>query len=141
MAKFGSSNVHEGDGAYIQMIAKIQDIKAAPHHGQKRLVVREHGKVHQQAVIDIDMSAMRDIEEDETYVFNVKEKDGSRYGYQRKKLTSFKAYHCDEAPGEFTATTLTEQQFSRFAGANRLKAPAVGQRRSVAFRGGPLSAN
>ena len=122
MAKFGGGmNVHEGDGAYIQMIAKIQDIKAAPHHGQKRLVVREHGKVHQQAVIDIDMSAMRDVEEDTTYVFNVKEKDDSRYGYQRKKLTNFKAYSCDEQPDEFTATTLTEQQFSRFGGEGRLK--------------------
>jgi len=121
LAKFGGSNSFEGDGAYTQMIAKIQDMKAAPHHGQKRLVVREHGKVHQQAVIDIDMSAMRDLEEGETYVFSVKEKDDSRYGYQRKKMTSFKAYHCDDAPEEFTATTLTEQQFSRFGGASRLK--------------------
>ncbi len=121
MAKFGGSRGLEGDGAYVQMIAQIQDIKAAPHHGQKRLVVKERGKLHQQAVIDIDMSAGRDLEESETYVFTVKEKEESRYGYQRKKNTGFKAFHCEQAPGEFTASTETEMRFSRFGGEGRLK--------------------
>lgn len=122
MSKFGSNyGAFEGDGAYVQMIAKIQDIKAAPHHGQKRLVVREHGKVHHQAVIDIDMKAFRELEEKGTYVFQVQEKDDSRYGYQRKKGTGFKAYHCGEAPEEFSAGAMSEQQFNRFNGGKRTK--------------------
>lgn len=122
MSKFGGGRgAFEGEGAYTQMIAKIQDIKAAPHHGQKRLVVREHGKLHQQAVIDIDMKAMRDIEEKGTYVFQVQEKDEHRYGYQRKKSTNFTAYTCDEKPEAFTSSTLHDMSFNRFGGGKRTK--------------------
>lgn len=115
MSKFGGTGF-EGDGAYVQMIAKIQDIKAAPHHGQKRLVVRERGKQHQHAVIDIDMKAFRELEEKQTYIFQVKEKTDSRYGHQRRGATGFKAYSCDDAPTEFTQAALTEQTFNRFGG-------------------------
>ena len=115
MTKSGG-NSFDGDGAYMQMIAKVQDIKAAPHHGQKRLVVRERGKMHQQCVIDIDMSAMRDLEESGTYVFKVKEKDDSRYGYQRKKATSFKSYSCEDMPEEFTPEFIAKSLMHRFGG-------------------------
>ena len=115
MSNLGGSTF-EGEGAYREMIAKVQDIKAAPHHGQKRLVVREQGKLHQQAVIDIDMKAMRDVEESGTYVFKVQEKDDNRYGYQRKKVTGFKAFSCDEAPREFTPETIAKALMGRFAG-------------------------
>lgn len=116
MGKFGGSGTFEGDGAYRQMIAKVQDIKASPHHGQKRLVVMENGKTSTHSVIDIDMRAGREIEEKGTYVFNVCEKEESRYGYQRKKNTRFSAYHCDSAPSEFTPATENAMRFSRFSG-------------------------
>lgn len=106
----------DGDGAYKEMIAKVQDIKAAPHHGQKRLVVREQGKLHEQAVIDIDMKAARELEERGTYVFKVQEKTDDRYGYQRKKAASFKAYSCDDTPQEFTPETIAKNLMSRFGG-------------------------
>lgn len=119
MTGFGSSTGgFEGEGAYKEMIAKVRDIKAAPHHGQKRLVVSERGKIHTQTVIDIDMSAVRDLEENGTYVFNVKEKDDSRYGYQRKKATNFKAYSCEDVPLEFTPETIAKSLMSRFGGEN-----------------------
>lgn len=116
MGKFGGSGTFEGDGAYRQMIAKVQDIKASPHHGQKRLVVKEHGKLASHSVIDIDISAGRDIEEKGTYVFDVCEKEDSRYGYQRKKSTGFSAYHCGTSPDEFTSATETAMRFNRFEG-------------------------
>lgn len=116
MSKFGGSGTSEGEGAYRQMIAKVQDIKASPHHGQKRLVVKEHGKNFHHSVIDIDISAGRDIEEKGTYVFDVCEKEESRYGYQRKKSTGFSAYHCETAPDTFTSSTETAMLFSRFGG-------------------------
>lgn len=120
MSKFGGGyGAFEGDGAYAQMIAKIQDIKAAPHHGQKRLVVRERGKLHQQTVIDIDMKAVRDLEEGESYIFNVKEKTDSRYGYQRRGSSTFKAYSCDEAPDAYSAAAVAEMAFNRFGKAER----------------------
>lgn len=118
MTGFGRNGGFEGEGAYMQMVAKVQEVKAAPHHGQKRLVVRERGKIHTQAVIDIDMSAVRDLEENETYVFHVKEKDDSRYGYQRKKATSFKAYSCEDTPEAFTPETIAKSLMSRFGGEN-----------------------
>jgi hypothetical protein len=119
LAGFGdNSGGFEGEGAYKEMIAKVRDIKAAPHHGQKRLIVSERGKIHTQAVIDIDISAVRDLEENETYVFKVKEKDDSRYGYQRKKATSFTAYSCDDVPEEFTPETIARSLMSRFGGEN-----------------------
>jgi hypothetical protein len=108
----------DGDGAYKEMIAKVQDIKAAPHHGQKRLVVREQGKLHEQAVIDIDMKSARELEERGTYVFKVQEKTDDRYGYQRKKTASFKAYSCDDTPLEFTPDTIAKNLMSRFGGEN-----------------------
>lgn len=114
MAKFGGSGTFEGDGAYRQMIAQVQDIKASPHHGQTRLVVKEHGKLASHSVIDIDIKAGRDVEEKGTYVFDVCEKEESRYGYQRKKNTGFSAYHCESVPDVFTSSTETAMLFSRF---------------------------
>lgn len=121
MTKFGGFRTFDGDGAYQQLIAQVQDIKASPYHGQKRLVVKERGTLFQQTVIDIEMSAARGLEEKESYVFNVTERAEDRCGYQRHRSSGFKAYHCGDAPEEFTASMDSEMKFNRFGGSGFLK--------------------
>lgn len=71
-------------GARQQMIAKIQDIKASPYAGKKRLVVREEGMNRSHAVIDIDMKDAKDLvratsrpkrERDDDRLKNLRDKD------------------------------------------------------------------
>jgi hypothetical protein len=108
-------------GALKEMVAKIQEMKAAPHHGQKRLVIREKGKIHTHSVIDIDMKHARDIEEKGTYKFKVEEKEDSRNGQKKKhnSSTGFKAYHCGDKPIEYTAEIEKAETFSRFGSTTR----------------------
>jgi hypothetical protein len=113
----GSGSGTDGtNNALKEMVAKIQELKAAPHHGQKRLVVREKGKVHTHSVIDIDMKHARDIEEKGTYKFVVEEKENNRNGQSKKRTSStgFKAYHCGDKPIEYTAEIEKAETFSRF---------------------------
>lgn len=99
------------------MIAKIQDIKAAPAAGKQRLVVRERGKNLTHAVIDIDMKVAKELKAKETYFFQVSEKDDSRNpGFQRKRSATFRAYSCDEKPETYSSQTETRRRMDRFGG-------------------------
>lgn len=110
------------DGAMLEMIAKIQDVKASPHHTQKRLVVQERGKRMGQRVIDIDMKHARDLEEKETYIFKVSEKDDSRNGMHKRKMsTDFTAYECHAKPDTFSVADERAAAMNRFGSGKRTK--------------------
>lgn len=101
----------ESGGARAELVAKIAEIKAAPHHGQKRLVVRGEGaKGH--AVIDIDVAEARDLEEKGTYRFQVTEKNAGRPGQSTMQRSSgFKNYYCDDAPEKYSGMTTDMNRF------------------------------
>lgn len=52
---------HGVGGALEEMIARVQDIKASPYAGKKRLVVKKEGAEKSHAVIDIDMKDAKDL--------------------------------------------------------------------------------
>lgn len=60
MREFDSKHGYDKN-AMQEMIARVQDIKASPVAGKKRLVVKEEGASRSHAVIDIDMSVARDV--------------------------------------------------------------------------------
>ncbi len=104
-------------GAREEMVARIQDIKASSVAGKQRLVVRERGTSFTHAVIDIDMKHAKELKENETYSFQVTERDDSRNpGFQRKKSATFKAYDCEDKPEEFSASAHAKKMMSRFKG-------------------------
>jgi len=121
MRSFGTpTSGSEKDGALQQIIARVQDIKSAAAHGQKRLVIRENGKAHAHAVIDIDMREARDLKEKETYKFTVKEKNINRPGQsQRASGSNFKAYECHDAPEVYDTAAAQAEAFTRFGGSGR----------------------
>ncbi len=111
----GFSGGYDGDtgGAKAEVIARVAEIKAAPHHGQKRLVVREYGKSKSHTVIDIDMSQAKDIEEKGTYRFQVEEKNAGRPGQsQMARQSGFKNYYCEDAPEKFEGMRTEMNRFS-----------------------------
>jgi hypothetical protein len=116
MREFDSKTGYDS-GAMERITAKIQDIKASPTSGKQRLVVREKGTNFTHAIIDIDMKVAKNLKEKETYIFNVNEKDDSSLpGFQRKRSSTFKAYHCEEAPDEYSASAERSAGFNRFGG-------------------------
>lgn len=99
---FSGSTDRGGGGARQEIIARIEEMKAAPHHGQKRLVIRESNKSNTHAVIDIDMKDARELQEKGTYRFQVEEKHGNRPGqHARTGSSGFKSYASVEAPEKF----------------------------------------
>lgn len=60
MREFDSKHGYDRN-AMEEMIARVQDIKASPVPGKKRLVVKEEGAARSHAVIDIDMNVARDV--------------------------------------------------------------------------------
>jgi len=116
MRSFDPTNGYD-TSAMEQLIAKVQDIKASPKAGQRRLVVREKGTNFSHAVIDIDMKVSRDLKSKETYVFQVKEKDdSSNPGFQRKRSGEFKAFECRDTPEAYTLEFEKNALFNRFGG-------------------------
>lgn len=110
------------DGAMLEIIAKIQDVKASPHHTKKRLVVTERGKSMGQRVIDIDMKHAKDLEQKETYVFKVTEKEDTRGGLQKRKVsTDFTAYECHAKPDTFNIGDERAAAMNRFGHGHRTK--------------------
>jgi hypothetical protein len=61
MREYDSKYGYDGTGALEEMIARVQDIKASPYAGKKRLVVKKEGAERSHAVIDIDMKDAKDI--------------------------------------------------------------------------------
>lgn len=115
MREYHSKYGYDGLGAKEEMVARIQDIKASPEAGKKRLVVREKDKVRSHAVIDIDMKNAKELKSKETYVFQVNEKDDSRNpGFQRKKSADFKAFHCKDDPTVYVPGSETAKKMTRF---------------------------
>jgi hypothetical protein len=113
---------YDGTGAKERLVAKIQDIKASPEAGKKRLIIRETTKTMSHAAIDIDMKYARDLEEKGTYVFEVEEKDNSRNpGFQRKKGSSFRSYYCHEEPDLYTPESDRRELMNRFGGGGSAK--------------------
>jgi hypothetical protein len=116
MRSFDPNNGYDS-GAMEQLIAKVQDIKASPKAGQKRLVVREKGTNFTHAIIDIDMKASRDLKSKETYVFQVREKDdSSNPGFQRKRSSEFKSFLCADTPEAYSLEFEKNALFNRFGG-------------------------
>lgn len=60
MREYDSTNGYDHN-AMEEMIARVQDIKASPVPGKKRLVVKEEGTARSHAVIDIDMNVAREV--------------------------------------------------------------------------------
>lgn len=115
MREYHSKYGYDGTGAKEEMIARIQDIKAAPEPGKTRLVVKPRDAQRNHAVIDINMKNARDLKSKETYIFQVNEKDDSRVpGFQRKKSAEFKAYHCAENPEKYSPEMATQRLMHRF---------------------------
>ena len=110
----------DGGGTKSEIIAKVQEMKAAPHHGQKRLVVRETGKLNSHSVIDITMKESMKIEEKGTYRFQVEEKNANRPAQSTTRMNSgFKSYSCDDTPTPYEGGSGTN--FDRFGGGTRTK--------------------
>lgn len=115
MREYHSHFGYDGTGAKEEMVARIEDLKASPEAGKKRLVVREKDKVRGHAVIDIDMKNAKDLKAKETYVFQVSEKDDSKNpGFQRKKSAEFRAYHCGDDPNVYVPGSETSKKMTRF---------------------------
>ncbi len=115
MREYHSKYGYDGTGAREEMIARIQDIKAAPEPGRTRLVVKPKDASRNHAVIDINMKNARDLKSKETYIFQVDEKDDSRVpGFQRRKSAEFKAYHCDANPEKYSPEIATDRLMKRF---------------------------
>lgn len=110
------------DGAMLDIIARIQDIKASSETTKKRLVVQERGKRIGQRVIDIDMKHAKDLEEKETYVFKVNEKADTHNGFSRRKMsTDFTAYDCAAKPEAFVIADERKSAMTRFGNGKRTK--------------------
>ncbi len=117
-----SSNKFEADGAYSKIIGEIEDIRSAPGGGRKRLVVKEKDKIYSRAYIDIEAKKGAELEKNETYVFDVKEKETASYGRRdRKKYGAFNTFECDKEPDDYDPSAVHQEQFSRFGGSGRIK--------------------
>ncbi len=117
MGRYSFTNGYDGDGSLEKITAMVQEIKASPKSGHKRLVVREKGKTMSHAVIDIKMKDAKDVEEKKSYMFDVREKDYSRNpGQQRRKAADFKGYDCEGMPEDYTPAAETQARFNRFGG-------------------------
>lgn len=116
MREYDSKYGYDGKGGVMEeMIARIQDIKAAPESGKTRLVVKPKDSNRSHAVIDIDMKNGRDLKSKETYIFQVSEKDDSRVpGFQRKKSAEFRAYRCSDDPEKYSPEMATKRLMNRF---------------------------
>ena len=118
------SNKFETDGAYSKIIGEIEDIRSTPvNGGRKRIVVKEKDKIYSRAYIDIDAKKGAELEKNETYVFNVKEKEVSAYGRRdRKPYGAFNTFECDAEPDDYDPSAVHQEAFSRFGGeGGRLK--------------------
>jgi hypothetical protein len=119
---FGSSGSYGfGDGGSKEiLIGKLEDIKAAPHNGERRLIVREKTGRCSTVAVDIPSEYSSKLERKETYCFSVEEKSDVRNGQgSRMKSSSFRAYHCDDAPSEYTGSEGRGDLLNRFGGSER----------------------
>lgn len=119
LSRFGSNTI-ENDGG-TKLVGKIEEIKAAPSSGRKRLVVKEDGKQHSRSYIDIDVKQSKDLEKNQKYVFDVKDKETTTYGRRnRKPYSAFNAYDCDRAPDDYDSSAGSSERSTRFGGSSRL---------------------
>lgn len=110
---YGSSNSGNKD----IIVGKIEDIKASPSPGERRVVVREKGGRRATLAVDMPTRCSKDLERKETYAFAVEEKDAKNFAgtSQRLKAASrFKSYHCDDAPEKYTGIGGWGQATNRF---------------------------
>lgn len=121
MAGFGSSG-HYGfgdDSNKQKLTGRIEDIKPAPQHGEKRLIVRDKAGGKSVAV-DIKTDCSVGLERKETYHFLVEEKDAVRSGQgSRMKSSSFKSYQCEDAPSLYGSGSSWDSSFNRFGNSER----------------------
>lgn len=109
-------NRFETNGKGETIVGKVEEIKNAPQHGQKRLIIREKGS-RKAASVDIPTKQSKNVERKETYKFDVEEKDSSdRYGGtgSRRSTSGFKNYYSDSAPEKFGLGS--KDYMSRFGG-------------------------
>lgn len=121
MAGFGSSGRYGcSDNSNKQRLTgKIEDIKPAPQHGEKRLIVREKGG-GKSIAIDIDTDCSTGLERKQSYNFLVEEKNATRSGQgSRMKSPSFKSYHCEDEPSVYGSGSSWDSTFNRFGNSER----------------------
>lgn len=119
---FGSSGSYgfgEGSGKEM-LIGKIEDIKAAPEYGERRIIVREKTGRRSTVAVDMPTGCSSKLERKETYAFSVEEKSSVRSGQgSRMKSSSFRSYHCDDEPSMYTGREGRGEMLNRFGGDER----------------------
>ena len=116
MPGFGSSGQYgfgDGGGKDI-VVGKIEDIKSAPKYGERRVIVREKSGRRSTMAVDMPSDCSAKLERKETYRFRVEEKEDTRGGYKSaSRSSSFRIYHCDDAPEPYNAYGGWESSFGR----------------------------
>jgi len=114
---FGSS-----DNDKEELIGTVQEKKASPERGQKRLIVKEKYGRRKAVAIDVPVQNSTKVDRKETYAFKVEDKEKAReqsYGYEHKSLTGgFRTYRSDDMPEKFSGSRLGTDM-TRFGGGGR----------------------
>ncbi len=121
MAGFGSSGRYGfgGGGDKEKLTGRIEDIKAAPQHGEKRLIVRDK-QANKSVAIDIPTSESLGLERKETYHFMVEEKHARRDGQGGRAMTpTQRTYQCDDRPAEYGSGSSWDNVLNRFGDNDR----------------------
>jgi len=114
----GSYGSNDG-GDKEELIGTIQEKKASPERGHKRLIVKEKYGRRKAVAIDVPVPTSTKVDRKETYRFMVEDKEksrGERYGGEHKSQTSgFRTYRSDDMPDVFDGSRTTTD-LNRFGG-------------------------
>lgn len=118
MPGFGTSGRHNfgGEGGKERIVGKVEDIKAAPKTGEKRVIIREKDGSRSSMAVDMPTGCCTDLERKKTYSFEAEKKQSHHNGggQMRNETQSYRAYHCDTKPHEYTGTEGRTDVFDRF---------------------------